>query len=214
MPEVVNMNPPPTDLHDGPASTRKALRFRVDNVPLLIRPLYLAVMWIVGVVLYLYLRSLPDYVAHLNRRSRQSRSDPTFHLLHVARKLVVILRSLPALPFRSCHDQPSRRVYEAISLRLPVDGTEASAPRLIRRRRQAGREQTCETGAARLVNHNFPRRAQGPSTISEEGSSAHGATKRSANRSARHICVPLHPNAKLGFQEASPTVWQDKGGHS
>jgi len=54
MPEVVNMNPPPTDLHDGRASTRKALRFRVDNVPLLIRPLYLAVMWIVGVVLYLY----------------------------------------------------------------------------------------------------------------------------------------------------------------
>jgi hypothetical protein len=54
MPEVVNMNPPLTDPQNGQASTRKTPRFRVDNVPLLIRPLYLAVMWIVGVVLYLY----------------------------------------------------------------------------------------------------------------------------------------------------------------
>jgi lysophospholipid acyltransferase (LPLAT)-like uncharacterized protein len=54
VPEVMNMNPPRTDRHGGQASTRKTLRFRVDNVPLLIRPLYLAVMWIGGVVLYLY----------------------------------------------------------------------------------------------------------------------------------------------------------------
>lgn len=54
MPEVMNMNPPRTDRHGGQASTRNTLRFRVDNVPLLIRPLYLAVMWIGGVVLYLY----------------------------------------------------------------------------------------------------------------------------------------------------------------
>jgi len=54
VPEVMNMNPPRTDRHGGQASTRNTLRFRVDNVPLLIRPLYLAVMWIGGVVLYLY----------------------------------------------------------------------------------------------------------------------------------------------------------------
>jgi lysophospholipid acyltransferase (LPLAT)-like uncharacterized protein len=54
MPEVINMNSPLADRHSRQASTRKARRFRVDNIPLLIRPLYLAVMWTVGVVLYLY----------------------------------------------------------------------------------------------------------------------------------------------------------------
>jgi lysophospholipid acyltransferase (LPLAT)-like uncharacterized protein len=54
VPEVMNMNPPRTDHYGGQASTRKTLRFRVDNVPLLIRPLYLAVMWAVGVLIYLY----------------------------------------------------------------------------------------------------------------------------------------------------------------
>jgi lysophospholipid acyltransferase (LPLAT)-like uncharacterized protein len=54
VPEVMNMNSSHADRHEGQASIRKTLRFRVDNVPLLIRPLYLAVMWIAGVVLYLY----------------------------------------------------------------------------------------------------------------------------------------------------------------
>lgn len=55
MPEVMDMNSSQADRHEGQASIRKTLRFRVDNVPLLIRPLYLAVVWIVGVVLYLYI---------------------------------------------------------------------------------------------------------------------------------------------------------------
>ena len=54
MPEPMNMNSPRTDRHVSQASTRKTLRFRVDNVPLIIHPFYLVVMWIGGVVLYLY----------------------------------------------------------------------------------------------------------------------------------------------------------------
>ncbi len=54
MSEIMNINSPGGDRHGGQAPTRKTLRFRVDYVPLLIRPLYLAVMWAVGVLLYLY----------------------------------------------------------------------------------------------------------------------------------------------------------------
>lgn len=50
----MNMNYSCADRHEEQASIRKTLRFRVDNVPPLIRPLYLAVMWVVAVVLYLY----------------------------------------------------------------------------------------------------------------------------------------------------------------
>jgi lysophospholipid acyltransferase (LPLAT)-like uncharacterized protein len=73
----MNINPPRTDHRGGRCSTRKTLRFRVDNVPLLIRPLYLAVMWIVGVVLYLYY-ALCRITSHISIEGPGSR-DLTQH---------------------------------------------------------------------------------------------------------------------------------------
>ena len=206
MPEIMNMNSPGADRHGGQAVNQEDAAFSCGQ-----RPAAHSSALSRGHVdrrrrSISLLRSLPDNVAHLDRRSRKSRFDSTFHLLHVARKLVVILRRLLALPFRSRPDQPSGRVYEAISLCLPVDGIEAPAPRLIRRRRQESGERTRKTGAARLVNYNFSGRAQGPSTVFEERSSAHRPAKRRANRSSRHICVPLCPSPKLGFKETSTAV--------
>jgi lysophospholipid acyltransferase (LPLAT)-like uncharacterized protein len=77
VPEVTNMNSPRADCYGGKASARKTLRFRVDNVPPLIRPLYLAVMWIAGVVLYLYY-ALCRITSHISIEGPGSR-DLTQH---------------------------------------------------------------------------------------------------------------------------------------